>query len=245
MGFKKHSGAGSNYISVMAGKIVVKASEGDEGAAARQNKDDVTVWEHLYDSYEGHITKAEIKASTNDKYPDQLVIEVTDKATGEKVNIAVSMTSKYSSKFFQVMKAIDLKRPVEFVPYHMEKEEKGKFNTGWNLYQGGTKPENKLMPTFDLGHKDPKTKKWVPGEVPEWTCEEKKVKGKMKTVWDNSDEIEFYTKHFNKWVEKNGLDAEDEDDKPAEDEDDEPKSKAKPGSKSKPAAKDEDDDDDY
>jgi len=240
MGFKKHSNNKSNYISVMEGKIVVKASEGDEGAVCRQNKNDVTVWEQLYDSYEGHITSAAIKVSTDDRFPDQLIIEVTDKSTREKVNIAVSMTSKYSAKFFQVMRNIDLKRPVEFVPYHLPKEESGKYVTGWNLYQGGTNPDNKLVSSFDLGHKD-KNGKWVEGEVPGWTSEEKKVKGKLKTVWDNSEEIEFYTKHFNKWVDKNGLNVEDEDDRSSQEEEEAPTRKTG----SKPAAKADDEDDDY
>lgn len=224
MGFGNRQRSNLLYVTVSDGHLVVKCNEGDEGAVSRENRMNKIVWERHEDSFEGHITSVKIKESTNE-YADQLQIIVKDKKSGVAICITTPYDSSYATKFYAIMKSLDLNAPVEIVPYKVAKKEApGKFNIGWNFYQGG----EKLTTTFDRE------------EVPQWEKIEKKIPGskKTKTEWDRSAEIEFYLEHFGKWVAKQKFSQDSEDD-----DDPKPKHSSK-SSKHRDDDDDEQDDDD-
>lgn len=242
MGFTKNQRSGGNFYSIMQGKLVTACQEDDEGATSRVNKLGKTVWEKHEDGFEGHITNAVFRKSNDKKFPDKINITVKDKEAKMSIILDLSVDSSYASTFFQVMKNIDLRKPVAFEPYYyIKKEDKGKspakYTSGVGITQNGERLE-----FF-----------WEKDEVPAW----KKMTDPDdddKVVWSKTKQIKFFLDHFMKWSEEQFKKDDDDDDKSSsDDDDDEPKksSKAEPQhgkpktSSKKPQDDDDIDDDDF
>lgn len=227
MGFLKKQGRGGKFASVMKGKLVIKCEEDDEGAVSRINKNKDEVWEQHEDGFEGHITSVKIHPTNNKKlFRDQLNIGVKDKESGTYLTLCVDVGSKYFATFCQVMKNLDLRKPVAFEPYDYIKKKnnpENKRTTGWGITQNGEQIEF----AFERD------------EVPKW----KKIEDpddEDKFTWSTTKQDQFFLKHLNKWIEEN-FSKEDEDDSSDDDDDDPPPAKK---SKKKAPVEDEDDDDD-
>jgi len=247
MGFTKRQGGGGNFYSIMKDKLTTKCEEDDEGAVKRVNKNGKTVWEKHEDGFEGHITNVKLQKSNDKKFPDKINISLKDKESKMAIVLSLPVDSSYASTFFQVMKNIDLRKPVAFEPYHyVKKEHKNisppKYTSGVGITQNGEK-----LDYF-----------WEKDEVPQW----KKMTDpddEDKVIWSKTKQLKFFLGHFDKWLEasfkqeEEDADTEEEDD---EDEDDDPpprkkSSKATPQhgkpktSSKKPSDDDDDDDDDF
>jgi len=235
MGFEKDTKGSSTFIAIRSGKLAVRCQANDEDAVPREIKSEgkdgeeesKTIWEQKYSSYTGHIVKVEVKESKN-AYPDQLCIHVKDKTSkGKAVIIATQVDSGHAMHFYKVCRNLDLSLPVKFSPYDFVPEGEAKRKSGWNLWQSG----GKLASSYE---KD---------EIPAWTSEKKKVKGKkdLQTVWDSSAAFEWLSKRYEKWLKSQSWD--DDDDSGTDDDDDDGPSRAKKGNSNE--AQDDDDDGDY
>jgi hypothetical protein len=240
MGFIKRQRGGGNFYTIMQGKLVTPCEEDDKGAVKRVNKNGKTVWEKHKDGFEGHMTNAKYQKSNDKKFPDKINITLRDKESKMSIILSLPVDSNYASTFFQVMKNIDLRKPVAFEPYYyIKKEDKhkspAKYTSGVGITQNGEK-----LDFF-----------WERDEVPQW----KKITDPDdddKVTWSKTKQMKFFTEHFNKWAEENfkkddedeGHSSNDED----EDEDEQPKksSKANPqhGKPKTSSKKSSDDDDD-
>lgn len=241
MGFTKRQGGGGNFYSIMQGKLVTPCQEDDEGAVSRINKNEKKVWEKHEDGFEGHITNAKLQKSNDKKFPDKINLTIKDKEAKMSIILSLPVDSSYASTFFQVMKNIDLRKPVAFEPYYyVKKADKhispAKYTSGVGITQNGEKLE-----FF-----------WEKDEVPAW----KKIvdpDDDDKFTWSKTKQMKFFLEHFNKWAEENfKKEDEDEDASSGDDDDDDDgppakskSSKAKPQhGKAKTSSKNEDDDDD-
>ncbi len=171
----KRRGGGGVYVTPMEGYFHQKVEEGTPAAESRTNKMGTVVWELKHETVGGHITNAYLKRGG--KYGNQFLIEVTNKESGSKAIIAISVNSSYATKFWAIAKNIDFKRPVEIEPYHY-KNKKGKMKTGWGFYQGS----NDAVPyAYSLE------------EIPE-AVKTETIEG---TKYDNSASIKFL---YDRWL---------------------------------------------
>lgn len=235
MGFKRKEVHG-NYASPSKGFITIRCKEDDEydgfhaqsRELTRGKHEGDTVWEFAFPSYEGELKDVQIRRSNEGSdYGDQVIFIVTDKSLPKndryrEISIQVDIGSAYASKFVQVLENLDLRKPVEFEPFYLEKRDvPGKFNSGWNIKQVG-----KIV------------KKTIENdELPEIVITKKK--GGKKDY--NADErIEFVEKKLKVFMKKAKLGDFKPKDEPVEDDDDdegdeEEEEAPKKSSKSKPA----------
>ena len=132
MGFETEQSR-ATFIGIFAGKLTIRANEGDEGAVSRENKNGVKVWEHHYPKFTGTLTNVE--CTKHEKMGYQYVISLDDVGTTYKLSIGVE--SKYGDSF--VCKLLSLKRGevLTFAPYDFEKD--GKKNVGISILRDGEK----------------------------------------------------------------------------------------------------------
>lgn len=193
-GFGRFNGGPSkNYVNISGGKLVVRCHDGDEGAEARKitkgKNEGKIVYEQKYDYFTGHITNVGI--AKNQGMADSLHIYVTNRGAKHSVIITMQFDSDNATRFYKVMKNLDLTRPVTFRGYKFIPEGQTKEMIGYNILQG----DDKIEPA------------WTKEEIPQWTSSMQSVQGKMEKqkVWDKSPAIEFFIAHLEKWIKKNDL----------------------------------------
>ena len=106
----------ATYVSITGGKLAVRATEGEEGAVSRVNKNNETVWEKLYPSIEGMLESLEVYK--NEKSGWQYVITLDD--VGEIYKITVPCESKYGDNLACKIGALKKGEVYTFKPYDFE-----------------------------------------------------------------------------------------------------------------------------
>lgn len=135
----------TTFASVLAdGKIHVNVEEGTEGAVPRyyateadkeEGKDKKSGVKHelIYTELSGVITKVDFHEGN---YGTNLLLTVEDEDAGEDekpVTLSLSTESNFGEDVMKKLPAIDLKKPVTFVPYSFE--DKGKKKRGITITQ--------------------------------------------------------------------------------------------------------------
>lgn len=175
------------YIKIENGKITVRANEGEENAKSRTiekgpNKGKV-VWFREYPSFTGIIRSVKLRQAPWSKF--EKLINITFQG-GYALDIPVD--SPYGTSFAMRCQNIDLDKPVKFVPYRFELEDKpGKFSQGITLYH----ESGKIEPSIN----------WKE-HVPAWVKLERPING---SEWDKTDQIKFFEDHLSRWIEDNNL----------------------------------------
>lgn len=181
MGINKGEGAGSMYLTVANGKLVLKHKEAKEGVTTtRTNKMGNTVHEEFFKDVTGMI--ADIRKKESTQYGDQLEIVVKDGS--EQFVLQMQFSSRYSGSFLKALPNIEQREEVRIMPWQMDDKNKpGKQVSGITVYQDG----NKVLPAFT---------KEEPNGLPEMT----KTKVKGVYVWDDSDMLDFLWAKAQEWV---------------------------------------------
>lgn len=181
MGINKGENAGSMYLSVANGKLVLKHKEPKEGVTtSRVNKVGNTVHEEMFKDVTGVISDIRKKEST--QYGDQMEIVVKD--GNEQFILQMQFSSRYAGSFLKALPNITQHSEVRIMPWQMDDKNKpGKQVSGITVYEDGVK----VLPAFT---------KEDPNGLPEMT--KTKVKGVF--VWDDSDMIEFLWAKAQEWV---------------------------------------------
>lgn len=185
------SGGGGNtvYWNIFSGKFARKSNEGEAGAVARTNKNNVKVWEKHEQGLRGLIKDIYMKDSD---FGEQLVIHL-EPASGWKYMINIPKESRYYGSFLERLPRIHLDEPVEIKPYNF-KDDKDKTVSGISVYQDDTKLESAYK------EKDGKAWKYLHGFPPfpeNWN----NLSEKQQTIyWYDVDE--FHEKQLKKWRAK-------------------------------------------
>jgi hypothetical protein len=183
-GAKTQTNGGEKMLSFMAGKFVERVDENTTGAVARVLEKGPnagkTVYELSYEGYEGQIYDVQTEAS---EYGTRLVIFM-DVSTVEQPNAKVKITLPLSSgpakAFLSRLPVIDFSKDVLLNGYNIQSKETGRFNQFIVPYQDGKKIE--AFYTKDKPNGLPK-------------MQQIKVKGNL--VWDDTEQLEFYTALIN------------------------------------------------
>jgi hypothetical protein len=171
MGLNKDEGR-KIYLNISDGKIVRQHANPIEGVTVtRENKNGKNVHEEFFRSVTGALTNIRSKET-----PFGMVWEITLQDNGEEFVLSFNYSSRYTNHFFRALPNVDLMEPVTINPWSMkDKNDPSKTVAGLTLYQN----KEKIPFAYD---------KENPGDMPE--LKQKKVKG--KTVWDDSDQLEFF-----------------------------------------------------
>jgi hypothetical protein len=194
MGLEKASGR-KNFLSIADGKLVLQHQNPIEGTTVeRINKNGRTVHEEFFTSITAHITAVQSEETTFGKVWE---VELKDE-NGETYLLSFNYSSRYTNNFFRALPNVNLEQPVKLSPWSMkDKQDASKKVIGLSLYQeacGGKVPF-----AFD---------KENPGAMPEM----KQTKLKGKTVWDDSDQLEFFENMAKELFGKTAVAAGDTDD---------------------------------
>jgi hypothetical protein len=122
----------ATYVSIVGGKLSVRAKEGDEGAVSRVNKNNETVWEKLYPSIEGMLQNLE--CYKNEKSGWQYIITLDD--VGEIYKITIPCESKYGDNLACKIGNLKKGEIYNIRPYDFEDREQ-KNSAGKPLRQTG------------------------------------------------------------------------------------------------------------
>lgn len=204
MGFETEQSR-ATFMGIFAGKLTIRAKEGDEGAVARENKNGVKVWEFHYPKFTG--TLVNVECIKHEKMGYQYVISLDDIGTTYKLSVAVE--SKYGDNF--ACKLLSLKKgdTLTIAPYDFEKD--GRKNVGLSIVRGGEKipalitketpngrpqPEAEKMDEEDYKVYMIKVRKFYRGLVDKWQesqAVKKEVKQETKVAksFDDSDTLPF------------------------------------------------------
>jgi hypothetical protein len=177
MGLDTNSGSDKTYLSISEGRIAKRVEKGTEGAVECRSKDGSRIWyEKRYPSVTGRIVDV-FKRSSDKGYGPQLCIVLED--IGEKFQVQMPWSSRYSSGFFLCMPNIDLSKSITLAPWM--KEIDGQKKTMLYIRQG----ENNV--DWYWTKDDPKG---MPQMV------QVKVKGEI--VWDDTDRQQFFEDYLSK-----------------------------------------------
>lgn len=183
-GAKAEKQGGEKFLTFMSGKFVQRVDENTPGAIARVLEKGPntgqTVHELHFTGYEGQIYDVQTEAS---EYGTRLVIFMdvsTEEEPDAKVQIKLPLSSGPAKGFLSRLPVIDFNKDVLLNGYHIQNKETGRFNSFIVPYQGGKKIE-------------PFYTKEKPNGLPK--MQQIKVKGQL--VWDDTEQIEFYTALIN------------------------------------------------
>lgn len=148
MGFgNENQSVRKTYVNIVAGKLSVRAKEGDKGAVSRTNKNDVTVWENHYPNLTGTLVNVECVLNEALK-ANEYVLTIDD--VGTLYRLSIPCDSNYGDSFIVRLPNLKLNQIYTFTPYDFEDKEKKKKNgepyrnTGVSIKQG----EEKIQPAF-------------------------------------------------------------------------------------------------
>lgn len=142
MGLENTGYEKKTYVNIVAGKFAIRGNEGDSGVVSRTNKNNVTVYEKLYEKLSGVLN--EISVRKNDKLGAyEYVIEMND--VGDKYFVSIPADSKYGDNLAK--KIPNIKKGVysTLSPYDFEDKErktqmgKPSRNTGLTVIQNNEK----------------------------------------------------------------------------------------------------------
>lgn len=174
------------YLKIENGKITVSAKEGDAGAKSRQiakgKSAGKVVYFKEYPSYTERIRSVTLREAPWSKHEKLISIRF------KGASLDIPLDSGNGTSFVLRCQAIDLKEPVKFKPYKIEREDKpGSFSTGVTLYQ----ESGKLESTLDW-------KEHVPALV-------KLPRPINGQEWDKTDRLNFFEAHLQRWIDDNNL----------------------------------------
>lgn len=173
MALENH-GSGKIYLSIADGKLVRSFKEANAATKQRITKTGKVVHEQHFDSIVGIITG--ITKKTND-YGDWLEVSMADGE--EQYNVSMQFSSRYSSSLLKFIPGLNITNPVKIMPWSMtDKKDATKKVTGITVWQNDGNGWVKINPFFTKD--DPKG-------LPQM----KQVTVKGKTVWDDTDMMQF------------------------------------------------------
>lgn len=180
-GAKNTQGPKFTYLNFMAGKFVERVSEDIAGAKARELKKGPNagkvIYELHFDTYEGAIYNIETEDRGEYGLSLNIFIDVsTEEDPDSKVKLSLPLSSGPAKGFLSRLPVIDLAKDVVLKGYNIENKETGRFNQYLVPYQGGQKLEAQFT-------------KDNPNGLPPM----KKIKVKGADVWDDTDQLEFYS----------------------------------------------------
>ncbi len=154
------------YVNIFDGHFAVTAAPHEEGAEKRINKNNVEVWEYLYNTLTGKITG--INVAEND-YGKSWVIDIEDGP--EKYVLKLPFTSRYTKGFLYKIGNADLTKPMDLQIGKFLKD--GREIGYLTIFQG-----KKIEPVWT---------RESPGELPPL----KKVMVRGQEIWDDSEQLIF------------------------------------------------------
>lgn len=171
MGLNKDEGR-KIYLNISDGKIVRQHQNPIEGVTVtRENKNGKVVHEEFFRSVTGTL-----KGIRSKETPFGMVWEITLEDGGEEFVLSWNYSSRYTNHFFRALPNVSLVDSLTINPWSMkDKNDSSKTAIGLSMYQN----KEKIAFAYDKDN---------PGDMPE--LKQKKVKG--KTVWDDSDQLEFF-----------------------------------------------------
>lgn len=164
------------FINLFDGHFAVTASHNEEGAVRRINKNNVEVWEYLYNSLSGRVT--EILTHENE-YGKSWRVTLQDGP--EKYILTLPYASRYSKGFVYRIGNADLAKDIELKVGKFQKD--GREIAFLTIYQDGKKVE-------------PMWTKESPGELPPM----EKVRVRGQEVWDDSEQLLFLERFIGKVI---------------------------------------------
>lgn len=167
------------FYNISNGKICRSLNTATGTSIERTNKNNRVVHEEFYDFIDGVITDIDTKDS---EYGKSWIITLVD--NGEKQVLQMPYSSGYSSAFLKTLPNVDLAQKVKFIPKLSIEGDKKKTTLFINQH-------GKALKHY--------YNKETPNGLPELV--QKKVKG--KTVWDDSDMMEFLENMVNTLIKPN------------------------------------------
>jgi len=128
------------YLHISYGKFRERAAENENGAEARTNKDNKTVWEFVFDYVEGQITGVFHKE--DDKFGNSFEVIIEDGT--DKFQVSFKEGDNFFNDFFSKLPNIDLDVWVKLVPYDFVDQKTNKNKRGLVIWQGDVKVESKF-----------------------------------------------------------------------------------------------------
>ena len=122
----------ATYVTILGGKLAVRASEGEDGAVSRINKNNEVVWERFYPNIEGMLENIEVYK--NEKSGWQFVVTLDD--IGSKYKIIIPCESRYGDNLACKVGNLKKNEVYRFTPYDFEDRE-AKNSAGKPLRQTG------------------------------------------------------------------------------------------------------------
>ena len=169
------SGANYRYMSIMNGKLVLRAKEGDTGAVSRVNKNGDTVHELLFTGVTGMIRLVTME---DGKFGKELHIVV--RAGKTDYVLQTPANGGYAFGFLCRVLNIDFTLPIEIRPFSITDETTKKTKNLTVVYQKGKGYEKDKIPSAFT--------KEAPNGLPEL----KQVTVKGQTIWDDTERVEFF-----------------------------------------------------
>ncbi|BAQ92509.1 hypothetical protein [uncultured Mediterranean phage uvMED] len=181
-GSSNNNNGNFKYINFISGKFVERVPEGTQGAEARKltkgPNEGKEIFELKHDNYAGQIFDIRVEST---EYGQKLVMLMDIANEGEPettAKISLSMSSGPAKGFCAKMENIDFSKDVELRGYYIERSDKpGVFGSYMVPYQGGAK----IAPLYTRDN---------PNGLPEM----EKIKVKGVEMWDDTKQIEFYSK---------------------------------------------------
>lgn len=175
MGAQNTSNQNKAYVNIVSGKFAFRAKETTPNAVSRTNKNNVVVWELLYDTLANMTISKIEKVESNDYGPNW---EVTLKEVGETYVLNLPYSGRTTNGLFHRLPNINFGVPVTLKAFNIENKDKpGTFRAYLTVEQAGAK----VPPAFT---------KETPNGLPD--MEQIMVKGKL--TWDDSKQMVFMEK---------------------------------------------------
>lgn len=178
MGVGTETRSNKTWLTVWGGKIVEKLKEG--GTIHKSPKDESkTVRGNIYDYISGMISNLYVQNNDYDgnQWSD-LTIEMYDPSDATVFVLRVPFKSGYARQFLNRLKSIDFSKEVKLATYYFQNDE-DKWISVMNVLQGGEGNWNKVASAHT---------KEEPNGLPEVV----QAQVGNKTVWDDSDRVQFY-----------------------------------------------------
>jgi hypothetical protein len=200
MGFEQEQSR-ATFMGIFAGKLTIRAKEGDEGAVMRENKNGVKVWEFHYPKFTG--TLLNVECTKHEKMGYQYVISLDDVGTTYKLSISVE--SKYGDNF--ICKLLSLKKGdiLTLAPYDFEKD--GRKNVGISIVRDGEKIPALITKETPNGRPQPEGDRMDEEDYKVYMIKVRKFYRSVVDKWQESFVAKQPTKQPEKQVEaKNSFD---------------------------------------
>jgi hypothetical protein len=167
-------GLGNNskgtFISIIGGKFTQRVKEGTPGAVSRINKNNETVFEMQYDSFNGKLKDIKVVDSSYGKQWNFTLV-----AGGKDYILTLPYSNGYSKAFLKILPNVNLSEPFKISP--SSKEVDGKTQNTVFVNQN-----NQVVKHY--------FNKATPNGLPQMV--EITVKGQK--VWDDTDQMAFLEK---------------------------------------------------